>query len=954
MRFSYYILFLLIFLVGQVRSQEDTYVFDTRYPVHSLDNVLRVYADSNKVLTPQRVLSDTTLSSLKANELPRYLDVGKTYWGKLSLKTKEPLVGWTLHFKDKMIGPPAWTKSNGKVDVYAYGEKGLFFHKKTGVEYSKNERDYQGNWVLNAIKLDEIPVNETITFVIKAQGNSIGYPAYFNLTARSPDEPFYHEFNQFHSSFNLFLFGVTFIILVYHFLQYLYLKDSIYLWFCFWLFFCTVTQAMTTGLIIGNIITLRYVIWFLLANGQFFSWWFFGRAFVDSKRKFPKTDKRMLILALLVLAEIVFTTIYVIIAEPQTYFTGVGFHYIILNIYTLLSLAVSIELILKKDLFAKYFGIGSLVACLSLIIGTLWSLQLITPPFRLDPYATGIFLQIIIYSFGIAYRRQTLAKKAELERLEAERSQAEMLRMKDLDNLKTRFFTNISHEFRTPLALIQGPIENAKRIQMENGQADVTLNQKEFGIVQRNSKRLQSLVNELLELSKLESGTAVLSLRKNDIAPFLKSVIFSFDSMAERSKVDYGVVFSSDSKEAYFDRDKLEKIINNLLSNAFKYTGAGGKVSVSVGFIDDCIQISVSDTGKGISKENLSNVFDRFYRVESSEGKGSGIGLALTKELVELHQGKIKVESALGKGTTFHVKLPITLEGLPKSAIVVEGEKLVVSDEKQNAIPVSAEVNGHEISETDLPIALVVEDNDDLRFHVKNILEKTYHILLAKDGEEGERIALEKIPDIIISDVMMPKKDGFTLCDALKTNAKTSHIPIILLTAKSGQENKMQGLHHGADAYLTKPFASDELLVRIKNLISIRERLWQKVKETDGLLVDGLQLNSMDDEFLQRVIKIIQAHLDDSTFSVELLASSVGFSRAQLHRKLKALVNKSANQLISEIRLNTAHKLLQNNTGNVSEVAYSVGFSNLSYFAKSFKEKFGISPSELPLNKNIK
>lgn len=947
MRFFYHFLFFLFLKTGIVLSQNSVYVLDTLYPVHNLDPLLQVYEDSNNSLTPEKIKADSTLTYLRGDELPRYLEVGTTYWGKLKIRVKQALNGWTLHFEDKMIGPPVWTKSNGKVDVYGYMDNQLFFHEKTGVEYPKSERGYKGYWVINAIKLDNLPINKTITFIMRVEGNSLGYPSYFNLTVRSPKQPYYHQLNQFHSSFNLFLFGVTFIILVYHLLQYFYLKESIYPWFCLWLFFCSLTQAMTTGLLIGSLIAFRYAIWFLIANGQFYSWWFFGRAFIDSKRKFPKTDKMMLGLALLILTEIVLTVFYVVFENPQTYFTGVGFHYIILNIYTVLSLVVSIVLLLKKDLFARYFGIGSLVACLSMIVGTLWSLRIITPPLRLDPYATGIFLQIIIYSFGIAYRRQTLSKQSESKRLEAERSRTEILRMKDLDDLKTRFFTNISHEFRTPLTLIQGPISNSKRLQENSKNEGVTLSYKDFDMVQRNAARLNALVNELLELAKLERGKTLLALKKEDIVPFLKMTVYSFESMAERAGLSYDVVFKSKSKVAYFDSDKLEKIVNNLLSNAFKYTGRGGKVGVLVDFDHDKLFMSVSDTGNGIAKEDLPYVFDRFYRVEGSEKKGSGIGLALAKELVDLHQGEIKVESVLGEGTTFLLMLPIILEELPTSALVIDQEGTEVSNSDYSGILVSESDIGNSTTESDLPIVLVVEDNADLRTYISDILANDYNVMLAEDGEQGEKLALERIPDIVISDVMMPKKGGFALCDALKTNSKTSHIPIILLTAKAGQDNKMQGLYQGADAYLTKPFSAEELLVRSRNLISVREKLWQKIKDADGILLDDLPLNSMDDEFLKKVFRTIKEQLDDSTFSVDLLSKSVGFSRAQLHRKLKALVNKSPNHLISEVRLNTAYQLLINKTGNVSEVAYSVGFSNLSYFAKSFKDKFGVSPSEL-------
>lgn len=926
-------------------TAQQVHEIDTLYPVHSLDHILHVYPDTAKTLTVEKLLQSAPKEFLKGDRLPRLLEIGTIYWGKVHLMATQPLKGWTLHFEDKMIGPPVWTKSNGKVDVYAYADDQLLFHQKTGAEYPKTERANKGNWVINAIGLDDMPVNEPVTLIMRVQGNSLGYPSYFNLTVRSPKQPFYHEFNQYHSSFNLFLFGVVFIILVYHALQYIYLRESIYLWFCLWLLFCTLAQAMAVGLIVGSLSTFKYSIWFLIANGQFYSFWFFGRAFVDSKNKFPKLDKVMLGLALFILSEIILMAFYVVLAKPQTYLTGVSFHYTILNIYAVISLVVSILMVFKKDLFARYFGVGAIIASLSLIIGTLWSMGLMRPPFAIDPYSTGIFLQIVMYSFGIAYRRQTLAKQAEIEKIEAERSRVEILRMKDLDELKTRFFTNISHEFRTPLTLIQGPIQQAK-ISNKNRE-NIILSQKDFDIVQRNSNRLQSLVDELLELSKLESGKSKLNLVQGDILALVKATVYAFESMAERSGIALKTKFPDVRTKVNYDKEKLEKIIYNFLSNAFKYTPSGGTVKVNVDIVDDKLQLSISDTGKGISKDDLPHVFDRFYRVEESEKKGSGIGLALAKELVELLNGAIDVESGLDTGTTFNLTLPLSLEKSPHSANLIP-ENVVLGTEflasPDNGI---AEELVNPRNRSDLPLALIVEDNVDLRMYINGLVKDSYEVLLAEDGEKGVSLALEHIPDIIVTDVMMPKKDGFELCEAVKKDSKTSHIPIVMLTAKAGQENKMQGLQEGADAYLTKPFDVDELLIRMKNLISVRERLWEKLSKTDGILIDNLQLNSIDDDFLQKVFKTIDEHIDDTLFTVEGLSKSLGFSRSQLHRKLKALLNKSPNQLISEVRLNTAFKMLQNMTGNVSEVAYSVGFSNLSYFSRSFRQKFGMAPSEV-------
>ncbi|MEX0287860.1 MAG: 7TM diverse intracellular signaling domain-containing protein, partial [Flavobacteriaceae bacterium] len=269
-------------------SGQEVYDIDPQYPVHDLNRHLQVIVDSTDQLSVEYLLRDSTLQFTKGDKLPRLLNSNMIYWGKLRLKALDSLLDWTLHFEDKMIGPPAWTKSNGKVDVYAYVGSELIFHQKTGVEYSKKERSTDNNWVLNSINLHELPVNTPVTLIIKAQGNSFGYPAYFNLSARSPEQPYYHQIYQFNNSFNTFMFGVTFIIFLFFLLQFIYLKESIYFWFSLWLFFCTLTQAMTNGLIIGALPAIRFPLWMFIANGIFFTFWFFGRSFIESKRKFPK------------------------------------------------------------------------------------------------------------------------------------------------------------------------------------------------------------------------------------------------------------------------------------------------------------------------------------------------------------------------------------------------------------------------------------------------------------------------------------------------------------------------------------------------------------------------------------------------------------------------------------------------------------------------------------------
>lgn len=939
---------LLCFFALNTLSGQKGYEIDPKFPVHELNASLQVYSDSTELLSPDFLLNDTTLHYTPGNKLPKLLKTNLIYWGKLQINALDALPGWKLHFEDIMIGPPAWTKSNGKVDVYGYANGALLFHQKTGVEYAKKERATADHWAINTINLEDIPANTTVTLIIKVQGNSFGYPAYFNLSARSPEQAFYHEPYQYHRTFNAFMFGITFIVFLYFLLQFIYLRERVYFWFSLWLLFCMLTQAMTIGLMIGNLGTIRYPLWITIANGQFFIFWFFGRSFIGSKQKFPLLDKLIKGLAFFILTEVVLTAIYVVIFNPETSYTAPhNWHYAFLNIYAFGSLALSILLLIKKDLFARYFGVGSMIASIFFIFGTLWSMAILRPFLGIDPYVTGMFLQIVIYSFGISYRSRKITEQNQIKKIQAERSLAEIQRMKDLDEVKTRFFANISHEFRTPLALIKGPLEQAEKLTKDGKEKSIQLPEKTFSLIKKNTQRLQMLVNQLLDLSKIESGKLSLKLTQGGLMQFLRSNVFSFESWAERKNISLNTHFSGKFEGAYYDKDKLEKILNNLLSNAFKYTPEGGSVSVNTHLTKEFLLVEISDTGKGIAKQEINKIFDRFFQVEGNEDKGSGIGLALTKELVTMQNGQINVHSEKGRGTTFKVRLPVCLEKLPDFVTNVKEVEWDTTTQNSSKVAHESQIEENQGPKNNEEVVLLVEDNKDLQGFITEILAVKYKVIKANDGLQGERMAFEHIPDLIISDVMMPKKDGYELCSSLKNNVKTSHIPLMILTAKAGQSNKMAGLTQGADAYLTKPFDANELLLRTQNLIKARKKIWDHFKSMDLSTVQDLNLSSVDDKFLQKVISFIKENIDNELLSVEDIASKVGFSRAQLHRKLKALTNKSTGQLINEIRLNKAKHMLVQKIGSVSEIAYSVGYSNMSYFTKSFKAKFGVLPSKV-------
>ena len=515
--------------------------------------------------------------------------------------------------------------------------------------------------------------------------------------------------------------------------------------------------------------------------------------------------------------------------------------------------------------------------------------------------------------------------------------------------MKSQFFANISHEFRTPLTLILGPIEKII------SRSSDTNTLKDAGIIKRNSKRLLQLVNQLLDLSKLESGKLKLEVSKGNIVSFVKGTALSFESLIESKDITLKISAEQEYIELYFDKEKMTKILSNILSNAFKFTLEEGKIKISINKVsENSLQIKIRDTGIGISSEELPKLFDRFYQVDSSQTReqgGTGIGLALTKELVELHHGSITVESETGKWTEFIINLPTGRAHLKDEEILVKNKEAYENEinvEKEEYLDNETRTETDSFPEESKTIILVVEDNYDMREYIKDSMSDSYFVEEAVNGEQGVRIAERMIPDLIISDLMMPKMDGNEMTRILKNDEKTSHIPIILLTAKSGQENKLEGLKTGADDYLTKPFDVKELQIRIENLIKIRKNLQEKYSKGEPLtILSDKKLRSIDEKFLNKVLKVIEDHIGDEEFSIEEFSDEIGMSRTQLHRKLKALVGKSASLYVRSIRLAHAKKMIEDDKGNISEIAYSVGFSSPAYFTRCFKEEFGYPPSDL-------
>jgi len=557
----------------------------------------------------------------------------------------------------------------------------------------------------------------------------------------------------------------------------------------------------------------------------------------------------------------------------------------------------------------------------------------------------GIFA-VVLFSTSTRFylNRQRLRHQLELEHEHA----AKLL---EVDQMKSRFFANISHEFRTPLTLIIGPSQS---IIKETTKEEI---KKKAGTIKKNASRLLSLINQLMDLSKLDAGKLKLEASHGNIVKFIKGVAMLFESLAERKDIILKVKSSNNEINAYFDKEKMEKVLTNLLSNSFKFTPEGGKITVTVSEREaNSIVIKIRDTGIGISKEEIPRLFDRFYQVDSSqtrEQQGTGIGLSLTKELVELHSGTISVESMEGEWTEVTITLPLGKEHLLPEEIVeaddstIEGNVLVEDEDIMRSSELKKSYS--EDFDKDKTIILIVEDNSDVREYIKESLGEDYQVEEAVNGEQGVRKAENIIPDLIISDIMMPKMDGNELTRILKNDEKTSHIPIILLTAKTEQDSKLEGLATGADDYLVKPFDTEELQIRIKNIIENRRKLQKKFREGEFVSPRGKEkkLSRIDEHFMNKIMEVIEQHISEEEFTIEEFGNEVGMSRSQIHRKLKALSGKSASRYIRSVRLARAKKMIDDQNGNISEIAYSVGFSSPAYFTKCFKDEFGYPPSDL-------
>lgn len=602
-------------------------------------------------------------------------------------------------------------------------------------------------------------------------------------------------------------------------------------------------------------------------------------------------------------------------------------------------------------------------------VDTFWDRQSIQTTFLYVTLAILLVLFVFLFLFLRSYwqkqRQQKLLVDQNLE-LERQRDNEKMLnrQLHEATQSKLMFFTNVSHDLRTPLTLIADPVRQLASASNLTPQQKALMN-----IADKNVRILNRLINQVLDFRKYENGRLTLQPVEVDIRSLVADWTDSFKAVARKHNIKLSLdINPAGPDHIALDVEKIERVFFNLLSNAFKYTPDNGDINVSLWFDDKNCHIVVKDTGRGISADDIGNIFDRFFQVDKVHPNGSGIGLSLAKAFVEMHDGTIQVESEPGKGSAFSVTIPVRhVAELAQSVDSHISDSDISAELDRVDIPVVAsdlpETDVAGSSENGKPILLVIDDNQDILALVSSLLSDTYTIITALNGADGLRLAAKYVPDLIVCDVMMPVMDGLECCRRIKEEVSTSHIPVLMLTACSMDEQRVQGYESGADAYISKPFNSDVLRVRCGNLIDNRRRiknLWHEPGNSIAPVAESGQsrqapsFSVIDSDFYRRFLELLHKNIADSEISVDALAAELGFGRSQFYRKIKALTNYSPVELIRNIRLKEARNLLLTSEKTVSEIAYAVGFSTPAYFTKCYRDAYGETPSETrtSLNKN--
>lgn len=735
--------------------------------------------------------------------------------------------------------------------------------------------------------------------------------------------------------------GMVLMMLLYILGKYAQLRTQIYLHYALYLFFTLLFLAVVLVYWTQSWLQMPLLRGFAHHSAQAASHAFyfqFVRHFIQTRQNQPFFDKLLNWASIISIVYILLDGIALLLFPHyytyRTVWSAVQVLYLIFGVASLLVWMARTPSVLKNYLIIGIMAllIGGGISLLTLFMPH-WIESLPVPlNIQVFYFRAGIIIEIVSFALGLGYmQRLDEINRAQAEaKLEQEHKQ--VLNFQELDQLKTKFFSNITHEFRTPLTLIQGPtnelLEKTKDPE----------SQRLLAMVKNNAARLLTLINQLLDLTRLDAKEIKLSFSATRLDSFLRNIISQFTSLATSKGIHLDWRISEVAQAVLIDKEKIETILINLISNALKFTSSGGKVIIISTFNNNVLEVEVTDNGRGIPADKLAHIFDRFYQVEatdSSHSEGTGIGLALVKEYVELMKGVIQVESEVAVGTAFKISIPlsIALARLVEEPTTVMNENPVVIEE-------------HGIEDNELPLLLIVEDNEDIRSFIKTCLSTAYRYLEAQHGREGLDKARVEIPDLILSDLMMPEMDGMQLCHEIKKDGRTNHIPFIMLTAKAAEESKIEGLQTGADDYLIKPFNKAELLLKVRNLILLREKLQIRIKNNLLSQATTVVAQSTGEQFIVKAKAYIEANLKEETLTVETLAAELALSREQCYRKIMALTGLPPSSFIRKLRLQKASQLLAAKWGPVSQIAYEVGFENLSYFSKAFKEEFGKLPSE--------
>ena len=743
-------------------------------------------------------------------------------------------------------------------------------------------------------------------------------------------------------------------LIVYHLILYINLKKRLYLFMVFLLFGLMINgpdTAIITYQWFSNLqhfgmsnLEFGVLVWAIL----FVSILLFVREVLDLPQQLPKWNTVIKVLIFLILFNFGFTFLNraADLAGDlyPNYFIGLPLRVFLSALSGIICLIISIVRWRQGSKSALWFIIAMSIPIISVVINFAFIQTKVELLQVFDVHKTltdNLSFGAIVFFLAISLSERI--KDMDRERIDSQLNHqlalAESDRLREINAIKSRLYTNITHEFRTPLTVIQGVAEQIQQHDLEKA------------MIHRNSQQLLDLVNQILELSKSDAGLLKVNLIHDDIIGFLRYITESFHALADNQQVELNFYSEAEILEMDYDPEKVLRVLTNLISNAIKFTPENGKVLTAVKTIlssssDHTLEIQVEDTGIGIPSNQITAIFDRFYQVDDSTTRkkdGTGIGLALAKELVELMDGKIAVESEVGKGSTFTIHLPIRhnlkYNRSENRDLLIHPHRTYSAPDSNHLTPVEEE------SEVDAqPTLLIVEDNQDVLHYLTSCLKNDFTIQYAYDGHQGIEKAIDWIPDIIISDIMMPEKDGFELCTTLKQDERTDHIPIILLTAKADLESKLEGLEYGADAYLIKPFNQKELNIRLHKLIELRKKLHQKYKRS---LFNEEKEPGSEHPFLKKARQVVLDQMAKEGFDVVTLSKGLHFSRAQLYRKIKALTGKSTTQYINEIRLTEGRKLLKNPEKTISEIAYTVGYADPAYFTRLFTKYYGKSPSEV-------